>query len=437
MDDLSSKSCLVYGYSASVALARRLSREFGRVQLFCPWKGDLPESVKLALGTGYPEIERVRHFNDALLKNDLVVFPEIYDGDLQRDCVNRGLRVWGSRKGERLEYDRPFFLETLEKVGLPVPEYEICQGIDELEEYLEEHENCWVKMNLRGDGETWQHKTPELTKRRIEVMRHQWGPIASDITFTVVAHIESESEVAYDGFFVTSRDGKPKFPDIGFLGYETKNLSHILRAIPYDDFPDQVRHVNDLFGPALAEYCVRSGFGTEIRDEFFLDATCRQPCPPGEIIMEQVTNLGEFFWHGSEGDLIPFETEEEFGVQVALTSDTSKTNWSAVTFPEEIDRWVKLSRCCFREGVNQIIPDLDVTVGSGGSEHIGFVVALGKSIEAAMDLAKEYCEQVDGPGLSNEYESLASCLKSIHEGEEEGIEFAAEIPEPESVIQDG
>lgn len=446
MDDLSSVSCCVWDYGYNLPLARRLAREFGRVQYFRPWKDTEPETVKLAVGTGYSDVERVRHFYDAIADNDLFVFPDIYDSDLQRDLVNRGKRVWGSRKGERLEYDRSFFLRTLEEIGLPVPEWKVIQGVDELEKFCLDNDGWWIKLNLRGDDETWKHQRWDFTQRRIEAYRHRWGPIANDITFTAVKHIDTEIEAAYDGFLVTSADGLPQFPEIGFLGYEHKNLSHILTAIPYEDFPESVRSVNDKFAPVAAKYFVRSAFGTEVKihvdekgneTDYFLDATMRQPSPPGEIIMEQVTNLGEFFWHGSIGESIPLEIEEQFGVQVILYSECSRSNWCPVEFPEELDRWVKISRACFRDGMNQIIPDVSVSGRYEGIERIGSVVALGKTIQEAIDLAKEYCDEIDGVSITNEVDSLAEVLRRIHEGEKLGIEFTDQkVPEPASIIEE-
>jgi hypothetical protein len=446
MDDLSQKSCCVFDYGYNIPLARRLAREFGRVQFFCPWKDTAPESLKLAVGTGYDDIERIRHWGDAVNSNDLFVFPDIYDGDLQRDLVNRGKRVWGSRRADRLEYDRTLFLQTVEKVGLPVPGYTTCNGIDELEVHLRDTENNWVKCNLRGDDETWHHIKWDFTKRRIEAMRHKYGPIGNDILFTVVENIDSVIEAAYDGFMVTSPAGLVQYSNLGFLGYENKNLSHILRAIPYEDFPDAVRDVNDLFGPELAANYLRSAFGTEIKiveDEdgdgqqnYFLDATCRQPSPPGEIIMEQVTNLGSFFWHGSEGECIELDIEDEFGVQVLIYSECSESNWSPIEFPPELDRWVKLFRTCKRDDVEQVIPSSGVTASQEGNERIGSVVALGSSIEKAIDKVREYCDEVKGPGLEMKVESLAEVLRRIHEGEEKGIEFADDVPEPESLIEE-
>lgn len=802
MGDLSDKVCTLYDYGYNLGLARRLACEFGLVNYFVPWKDTSPESVKLSIGTGYGDIVRVRHFADVINSTDLFVFPDIYDGDTQHDLIMRGKRVWGARKGDRLEYDRAHFIKLVEKLGLPVPDYEICEGIDELEAYLKKNENQWIKVNLRGDcfdseteiftesgwvpfpqvttshkvltmdlgtrqvhfaqpsaiiqmphsgpmyrieskmvdalvtpnhhlwvktpnvsrwrylpihamtgdftvpqsfkwlglspelyeipnthknyrhisrksaqsktlpmsqwlkflgwfagegsvtnrnrvcisqsptanpdkyaeirttclalgynpqkdgnsfsiydkslcdhlkltcytgeacgtcgrhhcahtkqvprfvkelspdlisnflstyakadgcrdkrsgqiryytssknlandvqelifksgdvgsvsvcskvgdvggvnqdgkrivsrtegfcighcrmddsmitkesvslvnytgivydvtvnphhtifvrrngkafwsgnSETWQHTTWDRTVRKIEALRHRYGPIGNDIIFTVVAHIDSTCEAAYDGFCVTSQEGKAQFPETGFLGYEKKNKCHILRAIPYDDFPDAVREVNDVFAPMLAKYWVRGGFGTEIKivgegksqKNYFLDATVgRQPSPPGEIIMEMVTNLGEFFYEGAEGNMIPLEIEEHYGVQVSLYSDVSKSNFCPVVYPEEIDPWVKLCRACYRDDMNQIVPDKCVTVGSEGVERIGDVVAIAEDIETAIDLVKERCGMIEGD-VDCEVDALADLLKVLKEGEEMGIDMG-EVPEPASVLED-
>jgi hypothetical protein len=106
----------------------------------------------------------------------------------------------------------------------------------------------------------------------------------------------------------------------------------------------------------LLIFYVRSAFGTEIKvvidedsgDEtcYFLDCTSRQPNPPGPIISEQVSNLGEFFWHGAVGEIIPLEIEEEFEVQVNICTN-GVSNFMPIEFPEEHDQWIKLMRCCY------------------------------------------------------------------------------------------
>jgi hypothetical protein len=443
MADLSNKVALVYDYGDGIPLARRLAREFGEVLYFKPWKKSDPKSDELCVGDGFDDIKRVRNFFDHKVINraDLFIFPGIYDGDLQIDLINRGKRVWGSRKGERLEYDRVFFAETLEKVGLPVAPYVVCQGLDELEIYLSDNEDKWIKVQLRGDDETWHHDNIILTKRRLEMMRHKYGPIAHAITFCVFDSIDSIIEAAYDGFFVTSPSGKPQFSDFGFLGYENKNNSHILTAVPDDEFPEDIRNVNLQFAPSLAQYYVRSQFGTEIKksedgNDYFLDATMRAPSPPGEIIMEMVTNLGRVFYEGAEGEMVPLEMDNKVGVQVSLYSGMSMSNWATIQVPEEIDQWVKIIRCIHDGDNYQVVPREPVEDWPMDSEHIGDVVALGDTIEEAIELVKERCDMVKGMCLENKFDSLAEVLRRIKAGEKEGVEFPVESPEPITVLED-
>lgn len=441
MDDLKDKTALVYDYGYNIGLARRLAREFGKVKYFSPWKDTEPESKKLIIGEGFEDIERVRHFYHHVSTTDIFVFPDIYDGDLQLHLESLGKRVWGSRIAERYEFDRPLFFNTLKEVGLDYPDYMIIHGVDDLDKYLQNNDNKWVKVNLRGDDETWQHINYELSRDKILAIRHRHGPIGNEIMFTVCDHIDSTIEAAYDGFMVTSPDGNPQFPEIGFLGYENKNNSHILSAIPYADFEEGIREVNTKFAPKLSQDNFRSAWGTEIKrtddgENFFLDATCRQPSPPGEIIMEMVLNLGEFMWEGSVGNLVPLEIDEPVGVQVIFYSECSKSNWTTLQYPSELDDWFKVSRC-FRDGdYTIVIPDKSPTVGPEGIERIGSMVALADTIEDAIEVVKDRCDQVQGQYLTNEFDSLAECIRRIKQGEKQGIQFGDDkIPEPSTVIE--
>jgi hypothetical protein len=442
MDDISKLTCCVYDYGNSIALAERLSREFGRVLYYAPWETSMPESIRVAVGDGIENVERVLDFFDpeVLHHSDLFIFPDIYDGDLQLDLVSRGKRVWGARSAEDFEYKRELFAKTLKQVGLPVAPYKVVVGLTALKRYLIEHDDLWIKVEMRGDGETWHHQEWLTSRRKIEGMEYKYGPIKELIRFTVCESIATSQELAYDGFMVTSPDGRPQFSDYGFLGYEDKSMSHILTAVPYDEFPQEAKVVNEKFAPKLAERFFRSAWGTEIKigddgDNYFLDATCRQPSPPGEIIMEMVSNLGAFMYHGAEGNLIPLEIEKPFGVQVMLYSAWAKTNWLTVDVPDEIKRWVKLYNYCQCDGAYQVIPEAVSQPDSIGNEQVGAVVGLGDSIEEAIEAVKEHCEQLNGFDTTAQIESLMEGLRRIKEGEKQGIPFAEDVPEPETVME--
>lgn len=442
MSECSDKIATVVDYGNHVELALRLSREFKKVNYFRWWKDDRPVSTKLAVGDGFPEITRIRHLFDwsVMSETDIFIFPEIYDGDLQLDLERRGKKVWGSRRAERYEYDRPLFLKTLKEVGLPVPEYKIATGMSELKRIMADNDDLWIKVNLRGDDETWHHINWNMSQRKLESMEYRYGPLKEDIEFTCVWGIDSRQEAAYDGFLVTSPDGKPQFPEIAFQGYEVKSRAHILAAIDYDKLADPIKEVNAAFAPVLAKKFYRSAWGTEIKitdDSFiFLDATCRQPDPPGPILLEQIKNLGEFIWHGSEGELIPLEIEKPFGAQVALFSSWGDGNYQPFEIPEEIRRWVKVYGACqTKEGIFGL-PQVICNPAPNGNESVAVIIGLGDTVEEAIDAVKENCEGIEAFDTTPAIDALAEALSRIHQGQEEGVHFGNKpIPEPASILE--
>ena len=168
-ESLKKLTCTVYDYGNNLALAERLSREFGRVNYFKPWKDTSPETLKLVVGDGLGTVHRVRDFfaPEVLHGTDLFVFPDVYDGDLQRDLISRDKRVWGSGMAEQFEYKRELFANTLKEVGLAVAPYVVCVGVSALEKELKAHDDLWVKLNLRGDGETWHHENYDLDRKSV------------------------------------------------------------------------------------------------------------------------------------------------------------------------------------------------------------------------------------------------------------------------------
>lgn len=441
MADIKNKIVTCFDYGNDTALAERLAREFGTVNYFRQWKDSLPETLKLVAGDGLNGVKRIRNFFDPEIINqtDVFVFADIYDGDLQVHLERMGKLVFGSRMAEGFEYKRELFAKTLKELQMEVSPYTVCVGVTALEKELQAHEDLWVKVNLRGDGETWHHENYSLSRRKLEALRYQYGAVAEMVRFTVCESIDSVIEAAYDGMMITSPSGTPQFPDIGFLGYEVKNLCHILHAIPYSSFPKAVLEVNEKFAPKLAEHNYRGFWGTEIKitedgKNYFLDATCRASHPPTEIIQEMVANLGEFIYEGAQGNCIPLKIVKPFGVQVMLNSSWAKSNWQTVEVPEEIRHCVKLYNYCFADGAYQVIPKSVSSLTSDGSDIIGSIVALGDTIEEAIDEVKEYCNQVHGFDTENQIDALAECLRRIQEGEKEGIDFKAKIPDPATII---
>ena len=104
--------------------------------------------------------------------------------------------------------------------------------------------------------------------------------------------------------------------------------------------------------------------------------------------------------------------------------------------PDEIKRWVKLYNYCHADGDYQVVPRDVNNPYSDGHDQIGAVVALGDSIEEAIENVRDYCGQLKAFDTSDQLEALGECLKRIHAGEDEGISFPGKTPEPETVIEE-
>jgi hypothetical protein len=438
MDDFSKLTACVVDLGIFHGMALRLARDFGRVLYYKPWKG-LANFQSLFVGDGFqPKVHRIKDLFDVIDDVDLFVFPYVYDGDLQLHLEKLGKRVWGSRKAENLEFRREIFKRTLEEVGLPVPEYEAILGMTKLRDFLEEHsdEEWAVKRDLtRGDGETFMAEDIRITRTILNTMDAYYAEAKDEILFIVEKKIETDIEVGYDGICI---DGQ--YTD-GFVDYEIKNRCTIAAWKQYDDMNKHVRLVNEKFSHKLSELRCRSMWGTEIRvdkkgDPYFIDATARMPSPPGELLLEMVDNLAEVMWHGSVGEFVQAKSSKAFGVQVMMRADWEDHALLPVLIPKDAEDYVILSSPVKIDGV-------DYCIQCQGDEHlpwmteiVGAVVGTGDTIEEAIESAKEHGSEVKGLNLDIDEEALAEGLAEILEGQEKGIEFSDDIPEPATVIED-
>jgi hypothetical protein len=436
MDELKNKTVCVYDHGAFFHVTQRLSRDFGRTLFFKPWKKSNPVFTDMAVGTGFENIERVVDFFDIIDEVDLFVFPGLYNADLQIYLESKGRRVWGSRRGEDFEFKRQFFKDTLKRLGLPVPEYVVLEGMTKLVEYLKENENVFVKISrFRGDGETWHHINYKLSESRLDGMRFYYGPFKEKITFVVEHEIKSDIEAAYDGFSV---DGK--FPDLGIHGYEAKDRAYVGTLQPYDEMPKAVIEVNEAFAPLLAKEKYRSAWGTEIRiddkgDNYFGDATCRTQHPPGALFAEQVTNYSQIMYYGADGELVQIEHDFDFAAELILLTSGSDISFQALEIPKNVEPFVKLFSPCKHDGITYVCPESKHPL-MNQSDEIGSVVAMGDTMEEAIETVQEFASQIKGASLYYESDALAKCVKSIQSAKDEGMKMTDQaVPDPSSVVE--
>jgi hypothetical protein len=426
---LNDKRALVVDHGLFPSWALRLAREFGEVYYHNPsWKSLSPSSNQLLIGHGFDEITMVKNMWDVVHKMDLICFPYIFDGDLQKELVRQGKRVWGGRNGDELEIYRPEAKEEMKRLGMPVGDYNVVTGLENLRAYLKKHKNVHVKISLtRGDTETFHAPSYEEIIPKLDEIKHFVGAAADAMQVLIEQPIEPALEIGYDGFSI---DGK--FPSHAINGVEVKDASYLGVILPYADLDEHIRAVNKWLAPALEAYQYRGLFSTEVRvgpDErpYLIDVTARGGSPPSESMQEMIANWGEIMWSGAAGIVVDPEVDEDeegepakYSAQAVIYSDHADEAWQAVTIPDEVRRWVKLFFHCRLSGVDYVIPQ------PAKFSEIGWVVGTGPTVKAAIKACEEHADQISGYKLEVRTKSLQDAVSEIEKGQALGVQFSDE-----------
>lgn len=440
--DYSNKRCLVYDSGLFTSLAWTLAQHFGEVLYYTNWQKGMPSMLDVVVGDGYPNIRRVRDLFSWVDKVDLFVFPDCNNADLQVYLEGHGKRVWGSRFGSDLELLRGDAKDFMQKVGLPVQPHERVVGLDNLKAALKDKGNCFVKLDtFRADMETWPHLKPwehsagnlVLSESRLDELSFRLGSIKNDVPFLIEDEIKTKIEIGYDG---VSIDGK--WPNMAAQGYEVKDSGLLMAMMPYEKLPEEVREVNSKIEGFLRERRYRNFFSTEIRIgedslPYPIDFTCRQPCPSGEAQLALYTNLGDIFWEGAAGEMVPVEVKKKFAAEAMIYSEWAHHKWLNVEVKEKAQPFVTIFNSInLSDTVEAVVPVLHDMAVIGN--EVGAVVGIGDTIEEAINHLKENAECVQGLGVQIKTDSLAKALSDIQDAQDQGMFFADEIPSPESVM---
>jgi hypothetical protein len=413
-DNLSTKRVLVYdGGGLFVSLALRLAQlgKFKSVDYMREWQDGFCNGSERVVGSGLEEfgVGRLKYFwrnpegDEPFRQYDLIIFPDVWQPDLQEYLRSLGIRVWGSGFKSRLEQARWETKELIGKIGLKTNESELIHGMTALREYLKNHENVFVKISsFRGMSETFPSKSYDLVKSKLDTLESSFGPIMELTHFIVEADIPNAKEVGYDGYCI---DGE--FPDKSFYGYEIKNKAYFGKLVDYDELPGEVKEANTKLSYHMDGY--RQFWSTELRNGFVIDITARHASPAGETFCQAFDNLSEILWYGAGGVLVHARSSSKFVAQIILCSEWAESHPLAIKFPDKIRPFVKIYNHCRVGGIDYCIPD------ETRAKEIASVVGLGNTVEEACKAAKEMAKQVEGFGLHAECEALDEAVKLMED----------------------
>lgn len=399
--------------------AIRLARDYGRVLYFNEWESAFSVSKDNRIGEGFDDIEKVDDFDECVDDADIIVFPFCTRAAKQVRLENQGKRVWGSRYGSEIELDRMMANKLFTKLDIPSPTMVKIKGVDKLKQHLKENDDKYIKISrFRGNRETFHHETYELSESVLDDFAHELGGEKDLFEFIVCDPIDSDCEVGYDGFCI---DGQ--FPSTTLFGYECKDACYAGHVRKMDNMSPLVTDAPKKLAPYLKKEGYRNFFHLEHRIDkkktpFLTDVTCRQAIPPGELYIEMCSNISEIVWFGSDGELKEPEWEAKYGVQVIIKSSwAGEDKWQGVSFPDSIKRWVKLHFAMKAGDTYHIIPRYDLM------NEIGCVVAIGDTLDEAIEKAEKYCKQIKGYSVECCIGDVKKIRETIKKGDAIGISF--------------
>lgn len=416
MDNLKNKTVMFVDNGLFPEFARVIAKDFGKAYYTSPWQSSFPTSRELRVAEGYPELERTNRPLSLADKVDLWVFLDLYHADLQAFLEKHGARVFGARWGEEMELQRIDFKEYLQKIGLPVGPYAIVNGAEELEKYLADKKNKYIKNDFaRGDMETWKFKDSFLSGPRLKWLIQELGPFGEDYCFVVEDEIPGV-EIGSDGFSI---DGQT--PEYGAFGYEVKGLGIAVAVKSAKELPEPVKVVADKIRPALRTHKYRGFMCTEIRygpskKPFFIDPCCRLGSPSNEVLQMLFEGWGQTVWEGAVGKLVSPRPVAKYGVVAMVYAEQSDKVWQPLKYPKSVEQWVKLRNPYIFNRHRYSVPQREPS-------NIAGVVGVGSTLKEAIDKAREHGEEVDGQLVEIGTDAFDKAEETINEGRKLGIKF--------------
>lgn len=417
-DDLSTKTVLCWDNGLFIDLCAELGKVFKVVYYFMPWVSGFPKSNQYVVGMGIDGITRVHDFFDYVDEADLILFPDVYMGDLQNYLEQQGKMVFGCKKGEEMELLRDKMKEHMKKLGLYVTPYKKITGLAALREYIKKHDNVYVKQNItRGDFESFFSKNYRIIEPVLDELEHNLGAVKYIKEFIV--------EDAYDDAVETGTDlycSDGQYPTKIMCGVEIKDCGYVSKFMPYDKIDKRITDFNVAISETMKDFGYRGFFSTEIRisknkEPYMLDFTSRCGSPPNELYQLMFTNLAEIVWYCAKGIIIDPIVEHKFGVEALIHSSWADKNWQEIHFPEKYRNNIKLRNACKINGHYYCAPQ------HVGLPEIGAVVALGNTLKEAIELAKEIASTVEGHYIDIKLDSFDKAQEEFDKLEEMGIKI--------------
>jgi len=280
------KKILIFDTGSFFETALKLADYFQQVYYYCAWESGFPGMDKAVLGSEWKDgkqldtfdgknLKRVLSFYDYIDEVDVILFTDVYWGDLQEYLRNLGYNVFGCGYGSELELDRWDTAKTFKENGMDVASMKKIIGIDALKEELQKVEDKYIKISrYRKCTETFHHETYELSLPIIHKMQSELGPLSKIAEFIICDPIEAIVEEGIDSYTVNG-----EYPNVVLVGAEIKDAAYAGAIMQYKDLSKGILKTNKQISPLFKECQYKGFFSTEVRStkddkNYLIDMTC-------------------------------------------------------------------------------------------------------------------------------------------------------------------
>jgi hypothetical protein len=416
----------VYDTGLFVTQAEALS-EGGKneVRYVTNWGTRFPKYADHATGKYLGNIKKEYYFAKLVKDSDALVNFDVagqdWIGFLRELYPNKS--IFGSGYGCVLEDDRLFLKKVQKEAGLPVQEYDVVYGVKNLREYLQKHDEIYVKFNkFRYDMESFFAKSYDSVKLKIDKLALSLGPHADDddpkngFLFICEKKIEGgKIESGFDGIF-----NGTEFVSPCFCGVESNKGPYFARVFEYDELPDPIYETMEALTPILREFNYRGCVSTEevIIDEelhYLLDFCGRSPSPLGVLYPKVIKNYAEAIFKVGKGEDVRLDIPYKYVAAFPFNDEDAREDFVRVNIEEGHEDGVSLLMGCGdKDGGHFAVK---------GLEEIGCAIGYGDTFDETFDMLKKNAEYIDSPqiekgGIDHIDEKFKEIFKK---GEEAGV----------------
>jgi len=413
---MADRSALVLDTNICIEHALRLAQDGVKVY-YCPASGSAyPILQDLISGDGF-NLLPVEDMGQYIFDVDLVLISDCFLGGFADSLRDQGVNVFGaSRKWAFYENDRAAGFKALKKMGVGVPDSEVCIGLKQVLAYIDSHEDksekdpakkerFFIKCNkYRGNFETRAVRTSQEAESFIS--QSNFGPYLQDLVY-LIQRQSPGVEIGVDVFF----NGKDFLKPMAFT-IEQKGEGNVTKWV-------EKNGVDTFILDKIKKSLIDSEYKGNVSFEFLydgqetrvIDITSRLPFPCSVLQAKYIENYADVVFSTAMGEDVEVRIIDDYDFCTSITISTSDIiTWRPIVFPKNLRDSIGFRRVVFKDGMYYFVPGDEVvcTTSAQGDSY-------DDSIERAVDIAKQVeCNNITFSGnFSDEIDKIVEKLNSL------------------------